>query len=42
MEYEGKVDQNNTLPIQEYLDEIIPYLKDVKNNLKHLIHKEFN
>ena len=41
MEYEGKVDQNNTLPIQEYLDEIEPYLKDVKNNSKHLIHKEF-
>ena len=28
--------------LKEYLDKIKPYLKDVRNNLKHLIHNEFN
>ena len=34
IEYENYGDKNKTLSIKEYLDEIIPYLKDVINDHK--------
>ena len=35
-------DRSKILSINEYLDEIKPYLKDIINNLKNLIHGKFN
>ena len=34
IEYESNRDRNKTLSIEEYLNKIRPYLKDIKNNLK--------
>ena len=34
IEYESYSDRNKTLSIKEYLDETMPYLKDIINNLK--------
>ena len=31
---ESNSDRNKTLSVEEYLNEIRPYLKDIKNNLK--------
>ena len=35
IEYESNGDRNKTLSVEEYLDEIRPYLKDIINNLKN-------
>ena len=32
--YESNGDKNKALSVEEYLDKISPYLKDIKNNLK--------
>ena len=34
MEYKNNGGRNKTLSLEEYLNEISPYLKDIKNNLK--------
>ena len=34
IEYESNSDRNKTLPVEEYLNRIRPYLKDIINNLK--------
>ena len=34
IEYESNVDRNKTLSVEEYLNKIRPYLKDIINNLK--------
>ena len=34
VEYESKGDKNKTLSVEEYLNKISPYLKDIINNLK--------
>ena len=34
MEYKSNGDRNETLSVEEYLNEIRPYLKDILNNLK--------
>ena len=34
IEYESYSNRNKTLSIKEYLDETMPYLKDIINNLK--------
>ena len=34
IEYESNSDRNKTLSVEEYLDKIRPYLKDIVNNLK--------
>ena len=34
IEYESNGDRNETLSVEEYLNEIRPYLKDILNNLK--------
>ena len=34
IEYESNRDRNKTLSIEEYLNKIRPYLKDIENNLK--------
>ena len=34
IEYESDDDRNKTLSIEEYLEEIKPYLKDITNNFK--------
>ena len=33
-EYESNDDRNKTLSVEEYLNKIRPYLKDITNNLK--------
>ena len=33
VEYESNDDRNKTLPVEEYLNKIRPYLRDIKNNL---------
>ena len=33
-EYENNFDRSKTLSVEEYLNKIIPYLKDIINNLK--------
>ena len=33
--YESKSDRNKTLSVEEYLNEIRPYLKDITNNLQN-------
>ena len=38
MEFESNNDKNKTLSIKEYLNETKPYLKDIINNIKNLIH----
>ena len=35
-------DRNKTLSIEEYLNKIRPYLKDIVNNLKNLTYGKFN
>ena len=35
-------DGNKTPSIEEYLNKISQYLKDIINNLKNLIHGKFN
>ena len=42
IEYESKGDRNKTLPVEEYLNKIRPYLKDIINNLKILTRGKFN
>ena len=32
--YESNSERNKTLPVEEYLNKIRPYLKDIINNLK--------
>ena len=34
MNYESNSDKNKTLSVEEYLNKIRPYLKDIINNLK--------
>ena len=34
IEYESNVDRNKTLSVEEYLNKVSPYLKDIMNNLK--------
>ena len=34
IEYESTIDRNKTLIAEEYLNEIVPYIKDIINNLK--------
>ena len=34
MDYESNGDRNKTLSVEEYLNKISPYLKDIINNLK--------
>ena len=34
MDYESNGDRNKTLSVEEHLNKIIPYLKDIINNLK--------
>ena len=41
IEYKSNADRNKTLSMEEYLDEIKPYLKDI-NNLKNLIYGKLN
>ena len=36
------IKQYKTISVQEYLNKIRPYLKDVINNLKNMTHKKFN
>ena len=38
MEFESNNDKNKTLSIKEYHNETKPYLKDIINNIKNLIH----
>ena len=33
-DYESKCDRNKTLPVEEYLNKVSPYLKAIINNLK--------
>ena len=40
--YESNDDSNKTLSVEEYLNKIRPYLKDIINNLKNLTHEKFN
>ena len=42
IEYESKGDRNNTLSVEEFLNKIRPYIKDVINNLKNLTRGKFN
>ena len=42
IEYEGNDDRNKTLSVEEYLNKISPYVKDIINNLKKLAHGKFN
>ena len=42
IEYESNGDGNKTLSVEEYLNEIRPYLKDIINNLKNLTDEKFN
>ena len=34
IEYKSNGDKNKVLPVEEYLNKICPYLKDIKNDLK--------
>ena len=34
--------RNKTLPIEEYLNQIRPQLKDIINDLEKTIHENFN
>ena len=36
------IKQYETISVQEYLNKIRPYLKDMINNLKNMTHKKFN
>ena len=38
IEYKSNDDRNKTLSLEEYLNKIRPYLKDIINNLKNLAH----
>ena len=40
--YESNDDSNKTLSVEEYLNKIRPYLKDIINNLKNLTHEKCN
>ena len=42
IKYESNGNRNQTLLIKEYLDGIKPYLKDIINVSKNLIHGKFN
>ena len=42
IEYESNGDINKALPVEEYLNKIRPYLKDIINDLQNLIHGKFN
>ena len=42
IEHESKGDRNKTLSVEEYLNKIRPYLKDIINNLKILTCGKFN
>ena len=37
IEYKSNCDRNKTLSVQEYVNKVRPYLKDIINNLKNLI-----
>ena len=42
IEYESNGDRNETLSIEEYLNKVISYLKDIiKKNSKNLAHRRF-
>ena len=40
--YESNGDENKTLSIKDYLDEIKSYLKDIINNPKNLFYLKLN
>ena len=40
--YESNGDENKTLSIKDYLDEIKSYLKDIINNPKNLLYLKLN
>ena len=42
IEYENNGDWNKTLSIEEYLNKIRPYFKDIINDLQKLILEKFN
>ena len=42
IEYESNNDRNKTLSVEEYLNKISPYLKDIINNLKKSETNVFN
>ena len=42
IEYESIGDINKTLSVEEYLNKIVPYLKDIVNNLKNMTRGKFN
>ena len=39
-EYKSNGDENKTLSVEEYLNKISPYLKDIISNLKKILHME--
>ena len=42
IKYESNSDRIKTLSVEEYLNKIRPYLRDIINNLKNLTHGIFN
>ena len=42
IEYENNGDSNKTLSVEEHLNKIRPYLKDMINNLKKSARGKFN
>ena len=42
IDYKNNCDRNKTLPLEEYLNEIKPYLKDIINDLKIFDTWKFN
>ena len=42
LEYENNGDRNKTVSVEESLDKIRPYLKDIKNNIKTSTTKKLN
>ena len=42
IEYASNGDRNKTLSVEEHLNKIRPYLKDIINNLKKMTHGKFN
>ena len=42
IEYESNGHRNKTLPIEEYLNQIRPQLKDIINDLEKTIRENFN
>ena len=42
IEYKSNGDINKRLSVEEYLNKVRPYLKDLINNVKNLTHGKFN